>query len=48
MNTLDAVLSLSRGARFFRADLHIHSFSASHDVRDPAMTPAAIIDTADQ
>ena len=46
MNTLDAVLSLARGARFFRADLHIHSFGASHDVRDPAMTPTAIIDSA--
>ena len=46
LNTLDAVRSLPRGARFFRADLHIHSFSTSHDVRDPTMTPAAIIDTA--
>src|SRR4051812_13799476 len=46
MNILDAVLSLPRGARFLRADLHIHSFGASHDVRDPAMTPAAIIETA--
>jgi predicted metal-dependent phosphoesterase TrpH len=46
MNILDAVLSLSHGARFFRADLHIHSFGASHDVRDQGMTPAAIIDTA--
>ena len=36
------------GARFRRADLHIHSFgeNASFDVMDSTMTPEAIIDTA--
>lgn len=33
----------SRGARFFRADLHIHSFGASHDVSDRTATPDAIV-----
>ena len=31
-----------------RADLHIHSFGASHDVRDTTMTPTAIVATAIQ
>lgn len=34
------------GARFYRADLHVHSFGASHDVKDRLMTPAAIIKAA--
>ena len=38
--------SLSNGAKFFRADLHIHSFGASHDVKDKAATPMAIVKTA--
>jgi len=37
---------LSNGARFFRADLHIHSYGASHDVNDSAATPAAIVKAA--
>lgn len=37
---------LSRGAKFFRADLHIHSFGASYDVKDTNATPAAIVETA--
>lgn len=41
--TLD---SLSSGARFYRADLHIHSYGASHDVRDTDAIPAAIVETA--
>jgi histidinol phosphatase-like PHP family hydrolase len=36
----------SAGARFYRADLHVHSFRASYDVKDSAMNPAAIVDTA--
>lgn len=36
----------TRGARFFRADLHIHSISASHDVSDPGATPEAIVASA--
>jgi energy-coupling factor transporter ATP-binding protein EcfA2/histidinol phosphatase-like PHP family hydrolase len=46
MTALDEVLAQPTGARFFRADLHIHSFSGSHDVRDVSMTPAAIVATA--
>nr|WP_212742971.1 PHP domain-containing protein [Sphingomonas sp. 2SG] len=37
---------LSNGARFFRADLHIHSYGASHDVKDSAATPAKIVKAA--
>ena len=42
----EALASLSCGAKFFRGDLHIHSFGASHDVNDFAATPAAVVDTA--
>ena len=33
------------GAAFYRCDLHIHSYGASHDVKaeDASMTPAAIV-----
>jgi ABC-type cobalamin/Fe3+-siderophores transport system ATPase subunit len=34
---------LAPGARFFRADLHIHSFGVSADVTDPEMTVAGIV-----
>jgi ABC-type lipoprotein export system ATPase subunit len=34
------------GSRFYRCDLHVHSFGASHDVKDATMTPEAIVDTA--
>ncbi len=37
---------MPRGAKFYRADLHIHSFGASHDVKDVGMTPAAIVQEA--
>ncbi len=40
---LSEVLETDRGARFYRADLHIHSFSASHDVSDANATPQAIV-----
>lgn len=46
MAVLDEILAQPTGARFFRADLHIHSFGASHDVRDTTMTGAAIVATA--
>lgn len=46
MSALDDVLAQSTGARFLRADLHIHSYGASHDVRDAGMTSAAIVQTA--
>lgn len=34
------------GARFYRADLHIHSFGGSHDVSDATMTPEQIVAAA--
>ncbi len=34
------------GAKFFRGNLHIHSYCASYDVNDVTATPQAIIDTA--
>jgi hypothetical protein len=40
------IIQLSNGSRFYRADLHIHSHGASHDVSDVAMTPQAIVKTA--
>src|SRR5215467_5902625 len=40
------VLSLPDGARFYRADLHIHSLGGSHDVKDAQMTPEEIVKTA--
>jgi hypothetical protein len=43
---LDEVVAQATGARFHRADLHIHSFGASHDVRDTSMTPEEIVSTA--
>lgn len=43
---LAACLELSNGSRFYRGDLHIHSFKASHDVKDEGMTPEAIVLTA--
>ena len=46
MALLDEVLAQPIGARFFRGDLHIHSFGVSHDVRDIAMTGTAIVATA--
>ena len=42
----DEIALLPSGARFYRADLHIHSFGASHDVSDGAMTPQEIVQTA--
>ncbi len=40
--------SISNGAHFFKADLHIHSYGdgGSYDVTDPRMTPQNIVDTA--
>ncbi|MDE3021532.1 MAG: PHP domain-containing protein [Pseudomonadota bacterium] len=42
----DRILEMPVGASFHRADLHIHSHGASHDVRDGKMTPNAIVATA--
>jgi hypothetical protein len=43
---LDRISSVQNGAQFLRADLHIHSHGASHDVRDATMTPSAIVRSA--
>jgi hypothetical protein len=43
---LAEVLSLPCGARFFRADMHVHSYGGSHDVSDATMTPESIVETA--
>ncbi|MGB3388472.1 MAG: PHP domain-containing protein [Pseudaminobacter sp.] len=40
---LETLTSLSSGARFFRADLHVHSYGGSHDVRDATATPENIV-----
>jgi ABC-type nitrate/sulfonate/bicarbonate transport system ATPase subunit len=39
----DEISSLPCGAYFWRADLHIHSFGGSHDVRDKTCTPERIV-----
>jgi hypothetical protein len=46
MITLKEIQALDDGAKFHNVDLHIHSYGASHDVRDPTMTPQTIIDSA--
>lgn len=48
MSVADEIVSKSNGARFYRADLHIHSFGVSHDVTDTAMTTAGILQTAER
>jgi hypothetical protein len=37
---------LDNGACFHNADLHVHSFGGSSDVKDSAMTPEAIVESA--
>ena len=46
--SLTEIKSIDNGAKFFRADLHIHSYGdfASYDVSDVTMTPEKIIDEA--
>jgi len=46
MNIADEIIGVPSGARFLRADLHIHSYGSSHDVKDATMTPEAIVNTA--
>lgn len=46
MTIVDDIVAIPAGARFFRADLHIHSYGGSHDVKDSTMTPEAIVGTA--
>jgi hypothetical protein len=38
--------ALDNGAKFLNADLHIHTFGGSSDVKDTTMTPQAIVDSA--
>jgi hypothetical protein len=45
MTPLDQVFAQPTGARFYRADLHIHCFGGSHDVQDSSMAPAAVVIT---
>ena len=45
---VDEITSLSRGAVFFRGDLHIHSYGASHDVSDANASPERIVEVADR
>ena len=46
--SLSEIKLIDNGAKFYRADLHIHSFGeyASYDVYDTGMTPENIIDIA--
>lgn len=46
MTELKDLIALDNGAQFLNVDLHIHSYGASHDVKDKTMTPAAIVDSA--
>jgi ABC-type enterochelin transport system ATPase subunit len=48
MALLDEINAQNGGAKFVRADLHIHSYGqfGSYDVTDTAMTPQNIVDTA--
>jgi ABC-type cobalamin/Fe3+-siderophores transport system ATPase subunit len=42
----DEIVAESSRARFYRADLHVHSYNASHDVKDSGLIPTAIVATA--
>jgi PHP family Zn ribbon phosphoesterase len=44
--TIQEIRKQENGARFYTADLHVHSYGFSADVSDAAMTVEAIIDTA--
>lgn len=44
--TYDIIKAVDNGSQFFNADLQVHSFGASHDVKDSTMTVEAIIDAA--
>lgn len=44
--TFKEIEAVDNGAGFFNADLHVHSFGASHDVKDSSMTVEAVIDAA--
>lgn len=44
--TSEDIAKIENGAQFYNADLHVHSYGASHDVKDTGMTPEAIVDEA--
>ncbi|MCL5005139.1 MAG: AAA family ATPase [Acidobacteria bacterium] len=44
--TFNEISVVDNGARFFTADLHVHSFGGSDDVSDAGMTVTAIIEAA--
>src|SRR6202051_4620927 len=44
--TFDQIKVFDNGARFYTADLHVHSFGASSDVVDSSMTVARLVETA--
>lgn len=48
MDSLSEIEKIENGAKFYRADLHIHSYGevGSYDVKDTNMTPSNIIDKA--
>lgn len=46
MAQITDIIGIENGARFHSVDLHIHSYGASHDVKDITMTPEAIVDSA--
>ena len=46
MTIADEIVQAPSGARFIRADLHIHSCGGSHDVTDPAFTPEHVVEQA--
>jgi hypothetical protein len=46
MTTFKEIEAVENGAQFLNADLHVHSFGGSHDVKDDTMTIEAIIDEA--
>nr|WP_298018264.1 AAA family ATPase [uncultured Castellaniella sp.] len=46
MEKLQECVAHTNGAHFFRGDLHIHSYQASHDVTDIDMTPQRIVEIA--
>jgi len=46
MSIFEKCLNTSQGARFYRADMHIHSFGSSQDVTDTTMTPKNIVAAA--
>lgn len=46
MALLKDIEQIENGARFHSVDLHIHSFGGSCDVKDPTMTPQAIVEAS--